>query len=315
MKSKSLKSLVIITFALIIMSTSSIYGMNQIYRGEIVSFFKDIYLTSNTVVNGSAVSFFGDITIDGEVRGDAVVIFGNVTVRGQITGDTVVIFGGIDVEEGGSINRDAISIFGSGINERGTIGRDSISVMGFIPSGIPPIGILVLILSVITIVTHTFSYIISIIALLFFRQRFDRMADNFNKEIGKKALIGILILVGGLVLSIILIMTIIGIPALLILIPALGLLQFTGTTTVKLAIGRKAASILNGRWNNILELTVGSIVYTLIDLTVIGRLFTLALRFIGVGEVVNSRFGEDRQPPLITSAIEGPQKGNGNDDK
>lgn len=313
--SHRVKRLIIITIALILLSSSIVFGLDQIYRGEIVSFFKDVYVTSNTVVQGSVVSFFGDITVDGEVRGDTVAIFGNIRTRGQITGDAVAIFGGIDVEAEGIINRDAVSVLGSGITERGTIRRDSISVMGFIPKGTPPIGILVLIISVISVATHAFAYFLSVIALIFFGERFDRMANNINNEIGKKALIGLLVMVGGIVLSIILIMVIIGIPVLLLLIPALGLLQFAGTTTIKLTIGRKAASIFNSSWGNILELTVGAFIYLLIELTVIGRLFTTAIKFIGVGEVVNSRFGEDKKSVIIPPVIENNQRGNGNNDK
>ncbi|SCY73999.1 hypothetical protein [Alkaliphilus peptidifermentans] len=294
----NVKNITLFASLILVLSTSLAWGYNQNYRGEIVSFFKSVHVSSEDSVS-DVVSIFGDVWIDGEVRQDVVAIFGNVVVNGNVNSDVIAIFGGITVTKNAKVNRDAISILGHGITNDGVIYRDRINVMGIMPVGAPPIGILFILLATLILIKQILAYILSVVAVLFFNDRFDRMATNINFDIGKKALIGLLVYFGAFVLAAILVIIVIGVPLVVLLIPALSLVEFAGNTTAKLAIGRGIGKRIGNNWSIMLELLVGTIVYILIEITIIGKLFTMALKFVGMGEVVDSRFGEVKIPPAI----------------
>ncbi|KAB3532432.1 hypothetical protein F8154_11850 [Alkaliphilus pronyensis] len=314
MRGFKLKAKNIILFAslVIILSTSLAWSTIN-YRGEIVSFFKTVNVPYNDSV-GDVVSIFANINLNGEARGDVVAVFGNVTINGKANNDVVAVFGGINVSRNGEIRRDAISVLGHGIVNNGSINRDRISVLSIMPFGAPPIGILFILGAIFILIKQILAYILSVIAVLFFNERFDRMASDISFDIGKKALIGLLVYFGAWVLIAILVVIVIGIPLVVLLIPAIGLIEFAGNTTVKLAIGRNIKNRLNNNWSLMMELLVGTIIFTLIEITIIGKVFTMALKFIGMGEIIDSRFGEEKKlppkPPINTTNEGFLEKGN-----
>jgi hypothetical protein len=79
--------------------------------GEIVSFFRNVEIPAEKVVNGEVVALFGDVRINGEVHGDVVAVMGTITLgdSARIGGDVVAI-GGIDASPSALTHGDLVSI-------------------------------------------------------------------------------------------------------------------------------------------------------------------------------------------------------------
>ncbi|WP_026478950.1 hypothetical protein [Alkaliphilus transvaalensis] len=283
---------VLLSLLIIILSTSIVLSVSVTTRGDIVDFFRDTKVPSNTDVRGNVVTLFGNVDIEGNVTGDIVVIFGNVTVNGTVSGDVISVIGGITIGSSGQVNGSSIAVLGNGVNNHGFIRQQEISVLGFLPREMAPISTLLLIISIFTVVKQIMAFILSVIAVIIFNDRLDRMAAGFGHDAGKKFLIGLLVYFGGFVAIAVLVMTVIGVPLVVLLIPALFLIEFLGNTTAKIAIGKKIAQRSEKEWSNLMELLVGSFIFLALDIIIIGKLVTLILKYIGIGEIVESRLGE-----------------------
>lgn len=303
MKIKARFRFTLITIIILLFSASIACAFPQQHMREIVSFFKDVNISKNTTVNGDIVTFFGDISLMGTVEGNVVAIFGKVEVAGTAKKDVVSVFGGITVTPNGTIERSAVAVLGYGIENSGSINHDIVSVLGFFPYGMPAIAMILLLLLVFTVIKQMLAFIFSVVAIVIFPQRFERMASNIRQDTGKKALIGILVYLGGFVLTAILIMTVLGAPLIALVFPVILLLELAGNTAIKISIGRRVATVLDKSWTTIMELLLGTLVFTLLELTIIGRLFTFIMKLIGVGEVIHSRFGDEPQNPISNSSI------------
>ena len=312
MNTRQLRSFIFMTIIVVILSASAAWGNSLNYKGDIVSFFKSVTVNHDTMVRGSIVSIFGDVNVVGAVEGDIVAIFGRVKVEGTVNRDVVSIFGGITVAPRGMIEGNATTVLGHGIVNNGTIRRDTVNILGFFSPGMSPIKILFMLFLLLTVVKEAFVFVMSVVAIVVFPERFERMTEDIKEDPGKKAVIGILLYIGTFILGVILIMTVIGAPIVVLLIPALLLLEFTGATVVKVYVGRKIATSLNKKWTVIMELLLGTVIYTLLELLIIGKLVTFIMKLIGIGEVIYSRLGSGPRGPLLQTGVLNPTKG---DDK
>ena len=73
------------------------------------------------------------------------------------------------------------------------------------------------------------------------------------------------------------------------------ILRFLGNLVVKVAIGRKIASNFNKEYGIAMELLIGTVVYIILDITAVGRVFTFIAKFFGMGEVIQSIFAKKQQ--------------------
>lgn len=298
MKNRNIFRLALITLAALLLTVSIAFALPQQRLEETVSFFRDVYIPENTTVEGNLSVLFADISIRGTVEGDVVALFGNVEVEGTAKKDVISVLGGITVAPGGTIERSATAVLGYGIVNNGSINRDIVSIMGFLPSGLSPIATIVLLLAAYTMIKQALAFIFSVIAVLMFPQRFGRMSSGVKHAIGKKAIIGTLAYLGGYVLTAILAMTVIGVPLIPLVFLTILLLEFTGNTVMKISIGKKLASALDKSWTDIMALLLGTIIFTLLELIIVGRLFTFIMKLIGMGEVIQSRFGDVPSGPV-----------------
>ncbi len=306
-----MKKILIMTLVFIMLSASWVLAVDVVKNGDHVRFFTNNSVPDNTTVVGSVVTLFGNAKIEGEVTGDVVTLFGNAKIAGKVHGDTVTIFGnaniagqvngdvvavigGIEVGGTGQINGSGVSVLGHGIDNQGIIRQETVSILGFLPKGLSGAGILLTIILILTMVKHIVALGFSVIAVILFNDRLDKMANRLDTDPGKKLLIGILVYVGTFVGMAILVMTVIGVPLAVLLLPALMLLEFLANTTAKIAIGRRIAQRQNKSWSIMMELITGSLIYTILDISIVGKVFTLVFKLIGMGEIIDSRFGESK---------------------
>lgn len=309
MTRKRMTFMIIIVLFLVLPVTAS--ATTQL-RGQIVQFGNPVVVEQDEVIKGDVVSFFGAATIQGRVEGDVVGIFSPINVTGgEVTGDTVAIFGPVSLEQA-ALGRDAISIFGglsagtgttidgsaiavmgSGLDVReAVIAGDRIDVAGFLPGNISGFTVLGLLFAALMVIKHVTAFVVGVLAIVIFPDRFERMADHAFEDIGRKTMIGLLVNLGVFVLIVILAVTVVGAMLIPLVFPAFMLLEFAGNTTMKMAFGRKIAGGMGQKWGSILELFVGTLLFLLLDITLVGKLFTFIFKLIGMGMVVESRLGD-----------------------
>ncbi len=260
---------------------------------DLVGFFQDIDVPRDMTVYGTAIAIFGDVQMQGAVNGDVVAIFGSVEIEGPVRGSVVAVFGDLHLTQKAAVNGDAVHILGGKMTEEpgAVVNGQKINLAGFGFNGLPGVGILLVIFILITLAKIMIDYLISIIAVLVFPERFDKMATAVFDNTGRKLLIGILAILGFYILSAVLIMVIIGIPFMLLLMPAMALLSFTGNTAVKLAIGKKVGSGREKPWSQMMELFIGTVLYALVEITLVGKTITFLAKAAGIGAVIDSRAG------------------------
>lgn len=303
MKSRFIRfSCMVVAFIIIISGTA--VGIENRIISDVVRVFGKVNVASNEEVRGNAVAIFGDVDVRGKVDGDAVAIFGNVGIDGVVAGNAVSLFGGISLTNKGKIVGDAVQILGDGISEEvgSSIGGARLSIGSFNMPGLPGFSALFLLIFIYTIIKLIIGYILSVIALLIFPQRFHNMSASVFVEVGRKFLIGVMIVIGFYVLVVMLFMVVLGIPFVLLLTPLMMLLGFTGNTAFRLAIGNKIGMKLGKNWSPVTALTVGSIINGVIDLTIIGKSFIFLAKAIGIGAVIDSKAGEIITQPKMAFA-------------
>jgi len=288
----NIKRIIPVVMVCLILLTGIVFAKDTRIVTDRVVLFHNIQVASNEEVRGSVVSIFGNADIDGKVSGDLVTIFGNSTIDGTVMGNVVSIFGGIKLGSSGKIQGDAVQIMGGMQEEPGSyIGGARISISDFGIPGISGFPMLLMLILIWTIAKLIIGYVVSVIAVLIFPQKFDHMADSAAVDIGRKFLIGIMIIIGYYVVAAMLVMVVIGIPFVLLLAPLMALLGFTGNTAVKLSIGKKLGRSLGRDWSQMTELFMGTLLYGFVDLTIIGKSATFLAKAIGIGAVIDSKGG------------------------
>lgn len=300
--------IMIVLFFVLPLTTSASTHM----RGQIVQFGNPVTVEQDEVIQGDVVSFFGVATIRGRVEGDVVGIFSPIHVSGgEVTGDTVAVFGPVSLEQA-SLGNDAISIFGglsagsgttidgsavavmgSGLDVRqAAIAGDRIDVAGFLPGNISGFTVLGILFAALMILKQITAFVVGVLAIVIFPDRFERMADHAFEDMGRKTMIGLLVNLGVFVLIVILAVTVVGAMLIPLVFPAFMLLEFAGNTTMKMAFGRKIADGMGQKWGSILELFIGTLLFLILDITLVGKLFTFIFKLMGIGMVVDSRLGD-----------------------
>lgn len=302
-----MKKIITIIFVLFILVASTIAyaGDNNIYSDRI-GIFQDIKLEKGNTLNGSMVAIFGDIEVDGNLNGEAVSVFGNIIVNGEVSGETVSIFGNQNIN--GNIGGGTVSIFGTtnmGLNS--IIRGDRIQILGGkvqIPSssviygenfdisifkGSINLNKIITFIFIIALFKAIISFILSFILVASMPERMDKITDGIQDRTIRKLGIGLLVLVINLTATTVLGIILIGIPLIPILWLAMTLLGFSGKTSTRVYIGRKIKG--SKKWSITKELVIGSIVYFLLEITIILQPILYVAKIIGMGSTIDTKLG------------------------
>jgi hypothetical protein len=278
---------------------------------DIVQFGDDINVEEDEVVEGDVVAILGSIVVDGMVEGDVVAVGGELTVgpRGEIDGDAVAIGGGVTKEPGAKVRGETVSI-GSG-----TDFRPSISPV-FAGSIFSRGGrLLIFIIWIIMLI------VLGLIIVAVFRRGVDNVCMRARKEAFKMGLIGLLaevLLIPAIVLFVI---TIIGIPIGVFVLPLLfALAALLGIVGVSYAVGGRLG---NGHGRSVyVSIALG--LFVLHGLAILGGLIGLpggsmsaigkVISFfgwavlyvavtVGLGAVIMSKFGTAELKPKPATPV------------
>ncbi len=287
-----------------------------------------------------AVVFGGPLFVRGKVDRDAVAIGGSVTVSGQVTGDVAAVGGNLVLEPGAEVEGDVVSVGGEVQIDDDAHVRGQVIEVPFGPNlrfGSWPRVIFggdhdwrdsedYFDLSPWSVATdfmwETFKLIVlglfACLVLLVAREPLERVKRRAASEPWKSGLVGLLVLILFapllLLVTLILVISIIGIPLVLLLpffILALILVAFLGFSGVAMGIGE----LLKGRFGwkiespylvlllGVLTLQIWSILADLLDFgwgpfwffAVILGIFGALVKFfawtVGLGAAVLTRFG------------------------
>jgi hypothetical protein len=196
---------------------------------DMVRFGDDIVIEENEVVEGDVVSILGSIVVDGMVEGDVVAVGGELTIgpTGEIDGDAVVVGGGINKEPGAKVRGETVGI-GSGPGF--SVGRP------FFAGNIFSRGGRLFIFIMWTILLIVLGLIIIAVA----RGAVEKVTVRARKEAFKMGLIGLLAEVLLIPVILLFVITIIGIPIGVIVIPLVfALALLLGYVSVSYAVGAR----------------------------------------------------------------------------
>lgn len=274
---------------------------------DVVRFGDDVIIDEGEVVGGDAVSILGSVVVNGTLEGDAVAVGGSVTVgpRGRIDGDAVGIGGGVSKDAGGVIRGERVSI-GKGGHWAGTWKDGTFRPYHrAFPWGFFSRGGRLLIWIAWTLVLILLALLITAVI----RRPVENICVRARHEAFKMGLIGLVawLLLGPAML--IFIVTIIGIPIGLFVIPMVfSLALLLGYTGVGMAVGERFGSG-NGKSPyvsvalGILLLQALNIIAGLIRMpgswlgaigfviALIGYAVIFVAATVGLGAVIMTRFG------------------------
>jgi hypothetical protein len=184
-----------------------------------------------------------------KVDGGVVAIGGDVTIKGTVTGDVVAVGGDVLVASTGVIEGDAVSVGGEVKKEPGARVRGTKAVVNFFPKNFftfrvnPPLPFfgafqgLALFARIIKIMLFLF---LGIVVISIVPKNVAKVKDQIGQDFLKSALVGFAGEILILPIFLLLIVTIIGIPVAILVLPLLILATFIlGYTGISYFIGEK----------------------------------------------------------------------------
>ena len=255
-----------------------------------VTFFNNILIPADTVLDGDAIAIFGNITVDGTIRGDVAAIFGNITVRGRIDGDVAAVLGNVKVSPTGQIEGDVAGVGGGVHTEPGGMVRGEIAdVNANMNLGrhnvIPAIAYA-------SIILLALMYMLSCITAAIIPDRIRMMTETSLDRMLRRFGIGLLVYILFVPFVIGLVITVVGVIAIPVLVLAYAAASLVGATALWIAIGQRLTGNMEGKSSIFIHLLVGlTITYVFMLVPVIGWLFSLAFSNIAMGLAVDTRVG------------------------
>ncbi len=258
-----------------------------------------------------------------KVRGDVIVIGGEITVRGSVTGNVVAIGDDIHITSTGKINGDAVTVGGQIIQDAGgTVQGSFIDTYGFWPTRLFWRGDRVA-WFFFSLAGVVFLLTVAVLVGVVVPKNIDRIEHHARTRFGMSFLIGLLTQILLPVICILLMITVIGIPVALVLIPlAVITLLFLGFTGVAKAVGQGIEERGLSLGNSSLALiAVGVLAVELVSILgraigIVGDLFTplaFAIRLAGgliiyvawttgLGAALMTRFGTRNPGEAVDTA-------------
>ncbi|MGI6035111.1 MAG: hypothetical protein ACOYCE_04845 [Limnochordia bacterium] len=261
-------------------------------RGDLVRFGASVHIPEEMLVDGSVVVIGGTARVDGRVMQDVVAIGGGSWINGPVGGDVVAIGGRAVLEAKARVDGDVTGIgWGVEIHPDALVRGKTVD-MGF-PNFhwgrgrftfYPRWGFLWHGMNVVAITA------LAVLLGALFPQALDNVAAAVGQQPGRSLLMGLLLALAFVPGMIFLILTIVGIPLIIVLFAVLVAAWMLGYSGVALFIGRRITG--EGRLGMIVEVLVGVVLLSLVRfLPVFGWLLGLVAALFGLGAVLDTRFG------------------------
>lgn len=273
------------------------------------------------------VRLFSDARVGAGERldGDVVAVFGSAHVAGHVTGSVVAVFGSVDFEPGASVGGDAVAVGGSVEDAEGVrIDGQTVSV-GLAPLtfGLPGVPVMLACLALGWVVTLFFGWVFAAL----FPERLARVAVTSSRRTLLSLLLGLFAFLVMPVLSILLIVTVIGLPIGIMLPFAYVALLYAGQIAGTYVLGSKLVRRPLGERGAMSAVVAGSLLVAsffvvgvilwgspgtvrtiAVFFHLVGLLVITGLSLIGSGAFLLSRLGT-RPKSLAEEGVPGPLPG------
>ncbi len=253
------------------------------------SFENTVTVGSGNVVCGNLTSFWGDVTILGEVRGDVVVIGGNVDIEGRVEGN-VTLYGGRLISHPGAYVDGDIHVCGGQPVQNAPLKLHG-SFVGC------PSGIVDMLESDAGIQFH-FWYIVTWVVLgmlltTLLPEHVMMVRTTVKNKLRRSLALGLLSILLAPAILIVLLALIIPIPLAILVVVGLLAAWALGMVAISWIIGdailQRIAPHLD---THLMQVCVGLIVLSLLgSLPYVGWLVNIGVGVLGIGAVFLSRFG------------------------
>lgn len=222
----------------------------------------------------------GDAHISGRVGGDVLVIDGNARISGRVDQDVTVLSGRAILEDGAIVRGDVKSTdeprVARGARVAGSV--DEIDIVGnFTAIGFKLLGYL-------WVAVTLSTAILAVFLLALFRRPFEAAATTGRTDVGKSIGLGLGVAVGVPIVSVLAVVTLVGLPLGAGLLGGHGLVWALGYVTAALCLGRR---IIKSPRNIFGAFFVGwGILRVVALLPGIGVLFWIGASVYGIGALV-----------------------------
>jgi len=219
-------------------------GIDESRRADMVRLGSDITIESDEIVEGDAVCIFCNVYVRGRVKGSAVAVFGNVDVEGVTGQSAVAPFGRVRVGPEASVGGDVV---GSQITREagGRVGgkREEIFLGPFSAGlrapgpdwGKPTITVLVLLLVLLRVFLVLIAYALA-------AKNIAKVKARVRSSFFKSFLVGVLAQILFLPIFLLLLVTIIGIPVAIFLLP---LMVVAAVVLARASVGQYLGELLD----------------------------------------------------------------------
>ncbi len=239
----------------------------------------------------NAVVYGGTLTVNGHVEGDAVVFGGNLHLgkTAVIEGDMVSLGGTITRDEGSVVEGDVVSMNGLGIGRLVTglkhgpsvhVDSDDGDRGGHHGASLPGF-----------LVWFAAMFGTGFFAMMLAPNRMKQVENELHRDPLKCGLTGLIALVAIVPLTVLLAVTIVGIPVAVLLWVVAPVAALLGLAVVASEIGLRLP-IFRGRKTQAVVLALGTLVILLVGLIpFVGPVVVFILGLLGLGAIVRTRFG------------------------
>jgi cytoskeletal protein CcmA (bactofilin family) len=259
--------------------TLAIYGEVQ---DDVISFAGETVLADTGYIGGDFSAGSGEITISGDVGGNVKASAEEITIHGNIGGDAELNAEEINISPDASIagNLEYKSKSETKIEE-GIVGNNvHYSEMESHKDG----GIVSSLLS--GLISYLGLVLIGLIGLAIWPEYMENIAAKTSESPGMAFLTGLLVLIVAGILTILLFVTIIGIPLGLILLITLAVMLYVSRIIASIWIGRHLLSKMGKSTRTMNEMAFGLLILLLASaIPIIGGLIYLAATLIPLGNI------------------------------
>ena len=269
--------------------------VHGLVEDDVQSGFGDVLVTGR--VNGDIDAGFGDVKIEGPVGGDVRAEFGDVYVNAPVKGDVHVGWGDVELgskgEISGNLECEGCEITGNRSAVKGDMMARGMALDVDESHGPSIIGFFGWLFAALA-----FSAC-AVLAAVVAPRPLTSAASRAEESPGRSFVYGLVSLPVVFVLCVVLAVSIVGIPLLLLLVPAYIALLFFGALVAAFFIGTRILMV-TGRYRvgNALAAVVGAIILAgTTFIPVLGDLLLYALTLFGTGAIILAVFSRRRLRP------------------
>jgi hypothetical protein len=251
-----------------------------------VSFGGDVVVRAGETVQ-NVVTMGGGATIDGEVLGDVTTMGGDASVNGRVLGDVVTMGGDAHVAPGAWVGGELTTMGGSADVAPGASTGGPVTMH---PGGAPEDDLAGFVHGVLTsAASFAFLFLVGLLMLGVAKERFQALQVVTVREPLHAMALGAFGFLGAILATILLCITLIGIPVAIVLVLALWLAGYVGLASIAAVLGA-ILPVERLRDRPVMQLAAGTTVLFVTSLIpVIGPLALLVAGAIGLGAIARTR--------------------------